>query len=183
MKDAHPILEDFGLILDNNRVVVSWTIKAGNSCNGITIYRSNDDFNWSQIGRIDGVCGDMSESMSYIHVDNDPAWGQKSYYRLELGFEGFSASISIFLFDPKDKLILNGSNPVRDFIIATINDDGSPHYRVALYHADGRLIYILNNIYQNINIDVFQLASGLYFLSLYNNRNELLQTRKIYVIN
>lgn len=178
-KGSHPILDDFGITLDNNRIIIHWTIKAGRSCNGTGIYRSTDDFNWMLIGSIDGICGNNDEPVSYVFVDESPVFGAWNYYRLELGLEGFSGSVSIYLQLLEDKLIIKGGNPWSGNLQILINDDSSRCYKLMLHDVEGRNIQDLKTYSKNVILPETPLAQGLYFISLYDSYNLLLETKKL----
>lgn len=86
----HTILSKFTAHYTGSEVVLAWTIKGGEQCNGINIYRSTDSVNWVKIGEIQGVCG-ASEPQFYDFNDVEPELGNINYYRLSLGTQGFSS--------------------------------------------------------------------------------------------
>lgn len=179
-KNFHPILDDFGITLDNNRVIIHWTIKAGRSCNGTGIYRSNDDYNWMLIGSIGGICGNNDEPISYVFVDESPVFGAWNYYRLELGLEGFSESVSVYLHLYEDKLVIKGENPWGGNLQILINDDSSRFYKLVLHDLSGRTIQDLKTYSKNVILPENPIAQGLYLISLYDSNNSLLQTKKLF---
>lgn len=178
-KNFHPILDNFGITLDNNRIIIHWTIKAGRSCNGTGIYRSDDDINWMLIGSIDGICGNNDEPISYVFVDESPVFGAWNYYRLELGLEGFTGSVSIYLHLNEDKLIIKGDNPWSGNLQILINDDSSRWYKLVIQDLNGRTIQDLKTYSKNVVLPEMLLAHGLYLISLYDSYNSLLQTKKL----
>jgi hypothetical protein len=95
----HPILRNFSGQVTGNSIRLSWVIKGGNTCEGTKIQRSNDGLFFETIGEIGGVCGSPDFDVPYLFVDSLPIANQTNYYRLELGTQGFSTSVS-FPFNP-----------------------------------------------------------------------------------
>src|SRR5437870_3891883 len=87
---AQTLLPVFEAIQVENRVQLNFTISAGNTCNGIQIFRSPDAVNFIEIGDIQGVCGSSDRSESYFFIDQAPLKNKTNYYRLQLGTLGSS---------------------------------------------------------------------------------------------
>lgn len=83
------------LLSDNGQVHLRWTMKAGNTCNGIKIYRAVDARAFENIAIISGVCGSTFEDVLYEYRDSLPAINQRNYYYVALGELGNSAIVSI----------------------------------------------------------------------------------------
>ena len=79
----------------NGKVLLSWSIMQGNTCNGIQILHSTDSINFSQISSIEGICGSTQQSISYSFTDLSPEKNANNYYRLQLGGLGFSWIVSV----------------------------------------------------------------------------------------
>lgn len=86
-------IEGFSADASTSGVLLRWTIRSANTCNGTRIYRSEDGLNFNQIGAIDGICGSPTESLSYSFVDQNPLPNKENYYRLDLVGIGFSEII------------------------------------------------------------------------------------------
>lgn len=97
----HNILERFTGTQLSNIVRLDWTIKGGNTCNGIFVYHSTNDSVYTDIGRIEGVCGSTEASMSYEFEHNSPS--PLNYYKLELGLQGRSDPIVVSFLSNPDK--------------------------------------------------------------------------------
>jgi hypothetical protein len=84
----HYLLEQFTAVKDRQRVLLTWTMKAGASCYGIGILRSAGDDGLRTIGTIPGICGSENETMSFSFIDENPVPNTVNKYVLELGFSG-----------------------------------------------------------------------------------------------
>jgi hypothetical protein len=86
----HEILGYFEGSIKNDQILLNWSVVKGKTCNGIRIFHSIDDINYTEIGEIKGICGSASEEIRYNLVDFAPISNEKNYYKLELGFQGYS---------------------------------------------------------------------------------------------
>lgn len=84
----HYLLEQFTAVKDKQKVLLTWTMKAGASCYGIGILRSSGDDDFRTIGTIPGICGSENETMSFSFIDENPIPNTINKYVLELGFSG-----------------------------------------------------------------------------------------------
>lgn len=84
-------LADFSAIqLNRSNVQISWTMKAGVSCQSPEVQRSTDSLNFNSIYRYPGVCGGGDEQETYRWIDSRAILNAKSYYRLKIDEGEFS---------------------------------------------------------------------------------------------
>jgi hypothetical protein len=102
----------FSVIQIENKVQLDFTIKSGNTCNGIGVYRSADSINFSLIGDIEGVCGSADKNESYSFTDYSPLKNSKNYYRLHPGMLPTSGVAGVFYLDLSENEVLVYPNPV-----------------------------------------------------------------------
>ena len=91
----HPFLGAYELTELEGRVRISWTMVGGSTCNGQDVERSLDGTNFASVYRVDGLCGSVSEPVSYECVDVAPPELSELYYRVKLGLDGYSSVKSI----------------------------------------------------------------------------------------
>ena len=86
----------FSAVQVETKVQLNFTIKAGNTCNGIEIFRSPDSVNFSLIGDIQGVCGSTDRK-----GDNNFYESCKASKELKkpgkMGFSGFKRELIKFV--------------------------------------------------------------------------------------
>ena len=87
----HPFLSRFALTEGLGFVQLDWTMSAGNTCEGIDIYRSLDGSNFETVGTIPGICGDINSPVPFSWTDHSAPELTTVYYRLRLGLNGFSS--------------------------------------------------------------------------------------------
>lgn len=160
-------LKKFLAFSTSSSIELKWTISAGFTCSGTEIYRSTDGVDFSKIGEILGVCGSLSESESYSFTDPKPIENAINYYRLTLGSNGNSQTISEFFvkLSSADYLLL--PNPVKDNFTLYFKNDFNQKTTIELYTSNGRLIFSLNTL--NASKFTFNVSSyddGLYFFNV-----------------
>jgi len=96
----------------NGKVLLTWSIKKGNTCNGVKVLHSLDSTNFAQIGSIEGICGSTAESISYDFTHLDPDKNAVNYYRLQLGGIGFSWIVNAEVLDLAGTNYVLRPNPV-----------------------------------------------------------------------
>ena len=133
---SHPIISYFNGKVFNDEVLLSWNIIGGNSCNGIIILHSDDNINYTEIGSIPGICGEIIGSEAYSFSDESPSTNQINYYKLQLGIQGFTTPLEVAFYKTGEKGFVLFPNP-----------------------AESKINLYVNSNYQNVSFEVFD-ASG-----------------------
>ena len=68
---AHLILDKYEVFEANGNAYINCVIAAGNTCKGITVYRSVDKITYEKIGHVAGVCGSVISPTPYEFIDKD----------------------------------------------------------------------------------------------------------------
>lgn len=180
---SHWFIDDFKGIKTNGKVILNWTIKKDNTCNGILILRSTDNSDFEVIGRIEGICGSSDSAQDYTFVDEEPILNKTNYYKLEFGLFGKTEpSLAIKFID----LSKTGSkvypNPfLSETNIAFVNPNKSDH-RVDIFDSTGKLVFrfVTNDdeVYVLFLTEVDQTQiiypiSTLYIYRIYDENNVL----------
>jgi len=175
------ILQKFSAEEFNNKVVLSWTIKSGNTCNGIRIFRSSDSLIYSEIGDIQGVCGNLGYSVDYNFTDNQPVKNSLNYYRLDLGGIELTHSISIEVIDVGKQNYFLKTNPIFDQSALYFNNSTNKSAQLLIYSTNGILVKTIVTQDELFMIDAIDFPNGLYFFQLSLENNELPITGKFQV--
>ena len=96
----HPLLNNFTGFQQDENIHLSWTFSSGSQCNGTRIFRSQDGMIFHEIGVIPGICGASETPVTYSFTDSMPLPNTVNYYRLELGNQGISTTLTIEYFVP-----------------------------------------------------------------------------------
>jgi hypothetical protein len=138
-QQPHPILSEFIAIRQHVGLLLRWTITGGNQCNGTRVFRSADGVEFEQIEHIAGICGSELNDVTYSYLDTFPLPNAYNHYRLEMGGQGFTETITHFytyfgngnharLTDPVDgsvRLLFSNATE-REVMLEVIDMDGRP---------------------------------------------------------
>ncbi|MBG38472.1 MAG: hypothetical protein CL857_00975 [Cryomorphaceae bacterium] len=166
---SQSILDDFAIDLNQGKVLLAWTIKSGNVCNGIQIYRSSneDSINFELIEDIQGVCGDLISAVAYTYTDETPTPNKVNYYKLLLGQE-FSDVLGIeVLFIPSRSYMLK-PHPVRNSSALYFNNSNNHNFELKIFDDFGSIVYLHETNSNRFILDSTMVASGLYYFTLEN---------------
>lgn len=115
----HPLLNNFSGFQKDESIYLSWTFTSGSQCNGTRIFRSGDGEIFQEVGLIPGICGASETPVTYSFIDSVPFPNTMNYYRLELGNQGFSTTLTIAYFVPgKDGYSLITSQSSIEVLVA-----------------------------------------------------------------
>ena len=170
---SQSILDDFAIDLNQGKVLLAWTIKSGNVCNGIQIYRSSneDSVNFELIEDIQGVCGDLSSAVTYTFTDETPIPNKVNYYKLLLGQE-FSNVLGIeVLLIPVGSYLLK-PHPVRNSSALYFNNSNNHNFELKIFDDFGSIVYLHETNSNKFLLDSTMVASGLYYFTLQNKSNK-----------
>lgn len=171
-------LDAINALENNAKVYLRWTMKAGNTCNGIRIYRSLDSTNFNTIGQINGICGSSTESISYDFIDESPALNDINYYTIELGNLGFSKIISVEVLDFKNGILVR-PQPSQTDVELVFKNELSDIYSIQIYNLQGKVMLEKSGNSDRFNIDLSYHPNGIYIYKIYNNEKGDLSTGKI----
>lgn len=106
------LLDHFQLMEVDDEVRITWVVSRGNTCNGMVIERSTDSLVFEEVGRYEGLCGNLDQPQRYDYVDAHPLFNQKSYYRLTTRGDVVSRTLSIEVLDLDASRYLVAPQPV-----------------------------------------------------------------------
>jgi hypothetical protein len=166
---GHYLLDHLSLTEINGKVQISLTMSSGNTCNGIRFYRSEDSINFVEIGQIYGVCGLIDAPANYSFIDEQPILNKKSYYKVELGNEGFSDVLSIEIINTSEFGFHVRPNPATDKAIIYFENPYQEKFQLQLISNTGKLMAELQTNSNAFELDLTALPSGLYYFLIYRN--------------
>ncbi len=94
----HPFIASYTLTEFDGGIRLDWTIQGGSTCNGQDVERSTDGVSFTNVHRIEGICGSTGAAVPYDWFDNAPPEFSTVYYRVKLGLDGYT-SIKSVVFD------------------------------------------------------------------------------------
>ena len=165
-QSPHPILTALEAFKQPNGVVIRWTIAGGGQCQGIKIYRSLDEVNFSQIGFIDGVCGSTDSEETYSYFDSIPEPNKYNHYQLELGFQGFTSIVTAFFEDFGGQNYSLLSDYQNNTYRILYSNDLKNEAVLEIYDRFGNVIYADSSTNSDITFKTNGWRSGLYIFRI-----------------
>ena len=169
-------LKTFFVIPTSSSVELKWVISAGFTCNGTEIYWSEDSINFERIGGIGGLCGSLDEDVSYSFTDKTPTSNKLNYYRLELGTNGDSQTISTFYVNLASETSLIIPNPSNLNSTVYFRNDFNRSITFRLYNNNGQLVFEKNDVYDTkVELDVGNYPNGLYYFLILTENSDAIK--------
>lgn len=137
---ADSIFSNFYIQQNSSSVLVSFRVKGGIQCNGVTIERSTDNATFQNIFEFPGVCGSPGSDEDYSYTDNSPIKNTENYYRIRVGTTGIvTLTKSLFFFDLRTGVLPVIPNPCSDCMLRFpgLNTDG---YTIKIFDYTGKLL-------------------------------------------
>lgn len=152
------ILRNFYGTVSDDGIVLRWTIRGGNQCDGTIISRAADNLNFDKVGEIPGICGG-ADDQSYLFEDLAPVENQINYYRLDFGQLGPSTALEVafYNYNQAGYLIAN-STDMLSFHIKQLNPS---QLEVQLYNSNGVLLYSKSQSSPDFEIPKYNLDNGV----------------------
>jgi hypothetical protein len=169
---GNSILEKFNANVVGDQMLLSWRIKAGNTCNGIEVYRSTDSLNFEWLGNVEGICGNLSFPVDYEFVDTEPVPNAINYYRLNLGGSGFSNVISAWYYDFSEQEYLLTPNPVEETAVLRFRNDAGLEVELTIYDLMGNMIVKEATNTDNFILQANRFEPGQYMFQLQSEVEE-----------
>lgn len=183
VKAQHVNFSNFYLIPNDKEVLMYWTIDSGSTCNGITVWHSTDSINYTEIGRIYGVCGSSSSSTLYNFTHKFPQLNTKNYYKLQLGYSQFTKAQTIFIKYIEPGILHLFPNPSTGETTIEFNNEQLMHYSIIITNKLGKLVYKKEEILEEeILLNTAEWDQGTYSITVSDNSGKILQ-EKLIIIN
>ena len=156
------ILDGFTGVAQPEQVQLRWTISSGETCNGTFIERSTDNINWIEIGEIPGVCGSSSTPVPYNFIDDAPVNNTVNLYRLELGGQGYSKTISVPYYNYTEKGYVLIPNPVYENTTVYFGTSVSEPFSIVIFNVAGQKVQQDSGSGGSYFINAQSLSAGPY---------------------
>ncbi|MBL0126426.1 MAG: T9SS type A sorting domain-containing protein [Flavobacteriales bacterium] len=136
----HPFIEAYTLSELEGSIRIDWTMHGGSTCNGQDVERSSDGVTFVAVHRIEGICGDPSFSVPFNWLDEAPPEFSTVFYRIKLGFDGYSSVKSVTFAQLTTSLQRFFPSPVRDQATLALNAGSGDLVDLRIVDASGRLV-------------------------------------------
>ena len=179
-QSADEVLSKFFAVQLDETVFMRWTITAGNTCEDTHIERSADGTNYERIGLIGGICGSPEQSITYEFTDTEPLVNQAAYYRLLLGFYGYSSPQVVEFIRLNEQDYLLAPNPFSEFTRLVFENDEDEEYNLIISDMQGRIMQEMTTTGDEFIIPGLDWNSGLYFFRVFS-QDKVLYNGKLLV--
>ena len=177
------ILRNFSLSKIGDSVLLKWTIKQGETCNGIQVERSSDNLNFQEVGNIPGVCGSPDFAQTFEFLDTNPVVNTTNYYRLVLGNTGYSEVRSIEVIALNEDGILVLPNPASESTTVYFKNDFNKLYTLKLFSSAAKLILEMEGSGQSFPVNTSILDAGVYVFRISQDGEQSEANGKIVVVH
>ena len=160
------VIQFFNASEFNGKVLLSWSILQGNTCNGVEILHSLDSVNFNEIGSIEGICGSSQESIAYTYTDVAPEANTRNYYRISLGGIGFSWIVGIDIIALGKNASIVRPNPINEASELHFDNESNSEFALSVYSDNGLFIHSELTSSDNIVLRKQEYAQGVYFYIL-----------------
>ncbi|MDA9161645.1 T9SS type A sorting domain-containing protein [Crocinitomicaceae bacterium] len=181
--NTQTILGDFDIDQSNGKVLLAWTIKSGSICNGMQIFRSKDSVDFVLIEDIQGVCGDLSSSVSYTYTDQTPILNNYNYYKINFGGLEDSNILGIEVINILSNSYLLKPNPVTGASDLYFENDNQSEVVLKVFDDFGDVIYLEETQANKFTLDSTSFSSGMYYFSLENKTTRNVINGKAVILN
>lgn len=159
----HPFIKTFDLTVLDGRVQVEWTMQGGSSCDGSEVLRSTNGVDFTAIHRISGICGDPLFDVPFGYRDDSPPELSRIYYRINLGFDGFSSIKSVDFAQLNETQQRFFPSPVRTTATLLLNVAGSASVDLLVFDNGGRQVLERQGLVgREHELDLSFLHAGVY---------------------
>ena len=181
--NTQTILGDFDIDQSDGKVLLAWTIKSGSVCNGMQIFRSKDSVDFVLIKDIQGVCGDLSSSVSYTYTDQTPILNNYNYYKINFGGIEDSNILGIEVINILSNSYLLKPNPVTGASDLYFENDNQSEVVLKVFDDFGDVIYLEETQANKFTLDSTSFSSGMYYFSLENKTTRNVINGKAVILN
>ncbi len=166
-----PQLDKFQAQQKDGIVYLDWVLSSGSVCLGIKIERSDDSVQFTEIGFVGGICGNLTKPTSYQFEDNSPIFNKKMYYRLSYPGLGVSEVINITVIHVAKNDY--EANPTPSVGITKLNfyNPKFERHTLKVSNLSGIVVLELESSESYFEIDVSELDPGIYQFYIYNESN------------
>lgn len=158
-----------------NGVYLTFTLVKGNTCLDTEILRSADGVNFETVGIISGVCGSVTENVSYDFTDEKPLLNRDNYYQIFLRGLGYSEIIRITYYNYNNENIIALYDYQNNNCTIAINKTNVTNGIANLYDVNGNLIRSISVSEKVFTFDIATFANQIYFLEVIADNKRFLK--------
>jgi len=159
--------------VENNKIILYWQTASELNNRGFQIEKSFDKINWFNIGFVEGR-GTTTENNYYSFIDNEINSGVQFYLLKQQDYNGavsYSQIVVIEIRINSFSLFQNFPNPANPSTTISFSIPVRTNLKINLYSVVGELVKVIldeekEKGFYSINVDLSNLASGIYFYKI-----------------
>lgn len=164
-------LTQFNAEISNNKIDLTWNTESELNSDYFRIQKSSDGYNFNDIGIVQGA-GTSNILLSYLFSDFEPFEGNNFYRLIFVDINGSENFSDIVLVNFSDLSPVISPNPCSQYF--SINGlEGI--YDVTIFDVEGKQVFSKFNIIDHQKLDVTNLHSGIYFVFINSDTNNLIK--------
>ncbi len=160
----HPYIKNLKASMTGSQVYVSWTTKAGFSCQDIEVQLATLSNPFTTKAIYYGICGDTAERDYNILLDS-PFVNQVNILRLDLGSFGYSDQIEFFALNIDGAEVF--PNPINENSLLRIENTNREMLSLEIWNYLGEIVVQENVDQGEIELWSFGLTNGWYYYWIY----------------
>lgn len=172
-QQADAFLSKFFAVQVGETVLLRWTMSAGFTCEDTYIERSSDGIIYERIGLIGGICGSPDTEITFEFTDSIPLVNQVAYYRLILGYLGYTSPKTVEFSQYNDEGFFLGPNPFSDKSTLSFANDEREEHTLMITNLKGKVISEMKTTSDEFIILGSDLAAGVYYFKVIKGINFL----------
>ncbi len=163
-------IDHFEIYELNNQAFLTLTISQGSTCDGIIILRSTDSINYTQVGKIPGVCGSSTESKTYHYTDENSEYNTTLYYKIQLGNFLLPNVVKIKIFKAVKGNVHVFPNPCIESIYFVLDKMQVNTTIINVFDLQGKKVMNIESQEKAIELNTGSLNSGIYYYQIMNEQ-------------
>jgi hypothetical protein len=167
--------------LIGSKVWLSFQLKTGAICNGISVERRVYGSVYQVIGSIDGVCGAEDYPQTFNLEDSSPVKNQRVFYRLILNGLGVSQDLELFIPDLNDRTYTLALEPNTQQLALYFSNFERTNVSVQFYSASGGHYHSIETDENFVLLPDFIESNALCFFSVFDDFKVLRVHGKIFI--
>lgn len=171
----------FSADLIGSKVLLSFQLKTGAICNGISVERRVYGSVYQVIGSIDGVCGAEDYPQSFLLEDSSPVKNQRVFYRLIFNGLGVSQDLELFIPDLNDRSYTIAIEPNTQQLALFFSNIAGSTVTVQFYSASGGHYHSIETDENFVLLPDFIESNALCFFSVFDDFKVLRVQGKIFI--
>ena len=164
---GQPYLSDFNISEVEGNVVVTWTTRAGFTCEDIHVLYGTDSNALSAVYTYPGICGSDTSEKSYTFIMREPDVNRDIFFQIDLGVFGKSQILHLRITQIGTSGSLVYPNPASALSTLLFDNPNVDVAEITVYSKTGSRLRTYTTRDKSVMLDEFSLhLSGIYYYTI-----------------